>query len=240
MRNGRLFFLIALMCLMFPGYGQTTRQDSVKTDSLSADTVKNKFLPTGIRVGYDLLGAGRSYFQDHYNGWEVTGDVDFDRYLLTVEYGKWGRNLGSDSATYANTGRYWRVGIDVNFLTTDPDRNVFFLGARYGKSIFTENMSVMRYDRVWKLMSDNFSQVDVNASWIELTTGLKVKIWKTVWLGYTARFKFGLSAKGSPEMLPYDVPGFGLTNKETTWGFNYYLLFRLPVRKAPPVPPKKK
>ena len=33
----------------------------------------------------------------------------------------------------------------------------------------------------------------VNAHWIELTGGLRVKIWKAMWMGYTARFKFGLN-----------------------------------------------
>jgi hypothetical protein len=41
-------------------------------------------------------------------------------------------------------------------------------------------------------------------------------------------------------MLPHDVPGFGRTNNETTWGFNYYVMIRLPIRPAPPVPGKKK
>lgn len=200
-------------------------------DSVRADTIRNKFLPTGVRVGYDLISAGKSYFQDDFSGWEFQGDVDFHRYYLVIEYGRWGRDQASDSATYSNSGNYWRIGADVNFLTKDPDRNALFLGLRYGRSVFSESMNVMRYDRVWGLLSDNFEHSDVNASWIELTTGLKVKIWKTLWIGYTARFKFGLSNKGSQEMLPYDVPGFGITNKETSWGFNYWLMFRFPVRR---------
>ena len=210
-----------------------------EADSIAIDTVRNKFLPTGIRAGMDLLALGKSRFQDSFNGWEFQGDVDFNRYLLAVEYGHWGKNLNSDSAIYANSGTYWRAGIDVNFLTKDPDRNVFFLGARYGHSVFTESMNVMRYDPIWGLLDDSFYHSDINAHWIELTAGLKVKIWKIFWLGYTGRLKFGLSTKNTPEMLPYDVPGFGRTDKETTWGFNYYLMIRLPVRKAPTPPAEK-
>ena len=208
-------------------------------DSVAVDTVRNKFVPTGIRGGFDVLALGKSRFQDNFNGWEFQGDVDFNRYYLAFEYGHWGKNLNSDSATYANSGNYWRAGIDVNFLTKDPDRNLFFLGVRYGRSVFAESMSVMRYDPIWGLLNDSFHHANVNASWLELTTGLKVKIWKIFWLGYTGRLKFGLSTKGTSEMLPYDVPGFGRTDKETTWGFNYYVMIRLPVRKAPPTPPDK-
>lgn len=216
------------------GAGAQTKSDTIRTD-----TVRNRYTPTGVRVGYDMINPVKTYVQDNFKGWELQADVDFDRYYLVVEYGNWGKNLASDSAAYANTGNYWRAGIDVNFLTKDPERNVFFLGARYGRSVFSETMSVMRYDPAWGHHSDTFRHSDVTASWVELTTGLKVKIWKMVWLGYTARFKFARSAAGSSEMLPYNIPGFGNTDKDTAWGFNYYLLVRLPLRKTPAPPAPK-
>jgi hypothetical protein len=235
MRHRTLTILLTLagMQLALKAYSQS------EPDSIAVDTVRNKYLPTGIRGGVDLLSLAKSQFQDSFNGWEFQGDVDFNRYYLAVELGHWGKNLNSDSAVYANSGTYWRAGIDVNFLTKDADRDVFFLGIRYGRSVFTESMTVMRFDPIWGLLNDSFYQPNVNASWLELTTGLKVKIWKIFWLGYTGRLKFGLSTKGTTEMLPYDVPGFGRTDKETTWGFNYYLMFRLPIRKASPPPPEK-
>jgi hypothetical protein len=210
------------------------------SDSVAVDTVRNRFIPTGVRIGTDVVSLAKSRYQDNFNGWEVQGDLDFNRYYLVLELGHWGRNFAAETATYANTGDYWRAGIDVNFLTRDPERNVFSLGARYGRSVFTEALTVVREDPDWGQLNENFYHANVNASWIELTTGLKVKVWKIFWLGYTARLKFGLSDVGTPEMLPYDVPGFGRTDKDTTWGFNYYLMVRLPIRKAPPPPPAKK
>lgn len=236
MRGNRLKFILLMLLVFLTALAFA----QARQDTIARDTIKNKYLPTGVRAGFDVLTYGKSRFQDNFSGWEFQGDVDFDRYYLALEYGNWGKKMNSDSAAYENQGTYWRAGIDVNFLTTDPERNMFFLGARYGRSKFTESMSVMRFDPVWGLLADNFYQTDVNASWIELTTGLRVKIWKIIWLGYTGRLKFGLSTKGATEMLPYDVPGFGRTDKETTWGFNYYFMVRLPIRKAPPVPQKQK
>jgi len=99
---------------------------------------------------------------------------------------------------------------------------------------------VSRFDPIWGLLTDDFYHANVNAWWLELTTGLRVKIWKIIWVGYTARFKFALTTDASDEMLPYDVPGFGRTDKDTTWGFNYYVMVRLPLRKLPSLPPSKK
>lgn len=228
-----VFVLLALMLWVTGALAQGG-------DTLRTDTVRSKFLPTGIRIGTDVISLIKTRTQGDFHGWEVGAEVDFSRYFLAVDYGTWGRDFQSDSATYSNTGDYWRAGIDVNFLTHDPDRNVFFLGARYGRSVFDEYMSVQRYDPIWGHLSEDFYHSGVSATWLELTTGLRVKIWKLLWIGYTGRFKFSLKSDGSDEMLPHDVPGFGKTNKETTWGFNYYLMLRLPLRKAPPVPAAKK
>lgn len=231
----KLVLSVIMVLFLAEAHGQDTARDSVKTD-----TLKNKYLPTGLRVGTDVISLVKTGLQSNYHGWEVNGEVDFDRYFLTVEYGTWGRDLGSDSVRYANEGTYWRAGIDVNFLTQDPDRNVFFLGARYGHSVFSESMSAISIDPTWGVLSDNFYHPDMNAWWLELTTGLRVKVWKIFWLGYTGRLKFALTMDETKDMLPYDVPGFGRTDKETTWGFNYYVMLRIPLRKAPPVLVKKK
>jgi hypothetical protein len=130
--------------------------------------------------------------------------------------------------------------VDVNFLKKDPDRNVFFIGARYGKSTFSENLSLTSYDPIWGTLENSYSNQDIRARWIELTAGIRVKIWSVLWFGYTGRFKFGLKTSATPDMLPHDVPGFGGTDKDTTWGFNYYVMLRLPIRKAPPPPSEKK
>ncbi len=233
-RRIQLFMILSGVFLSTLGVAQSRK------DSVAVDTVRNKFLPTGVRAGFDVISAAKARFQDSFRGWEFAGDIDFSRYYVALEYGHWARNLSAESASYENDGNYWRAGIDVNFLTKDPDRNVFFLGARYGHSVFSESMSVVRVDPTWGELSDTFFHSNVGASWIELTTGLKVKIWKIFWLGYTGRLKFGLSTKGTKEMLAYDVPGFGRTDKDTTWGFNYYVMIRLPLRKAPPVPQEKK
>lgn len=232
------FYWTALLALTLLSLSNVAAQ--TKADTVAVDTVRNKYFPTGIRVGTDLISLVKSRTQNDFHGWEVNGEIDFNRYYLAVEYGTWGRNFYSDSASYVNDGRYWRAGVDVNFLMKDPDQNVFFLGARYGRSIFSESMDLTRYDPIWGRRSDNFYNGNVNAWWIELTTGLRVKIWKIFWMGYTGRFKFALSTDVTEEMLPHDVPGFGKTNKETTWGFNYYLLIKLPIRKAPAPPAGKK
>lgn len=207
----------------------SAQQDTVKTD-----TIKNKYVPTGVRIGTDVISIAKSRLQANFTGWEINGEIDFNRYYLALDYGNWGRNLNSDSAAYTNDGKFWRVGVDVNFLKKDPDKNMFFIGGRYGRSTFSENMTLTSFDPIWGTLVSNYNNSDVNAWWLELTSGIRVKIWKIFWLGYTGRFKFALKTDATREMLPHDVPGFGSrADKDTTWGFNYYVMIRIPIRKDP-------
>jgi hypothetical protein len=203
------------------------------------DSVRNKFLPTGIRFGTDALALVRNTYDETFKGWEVNADVDFYRYYLAVDYGSWGRTYLQDSSSYSNNGNYFRVGADVNFLTKNADKNMFFLGMRYAHSTFSEDYSVIIDDPLWGSSEEVYTNRNVPANWFELTTGLRVRIWKMFWLGYTVRYKFALSMGDTPDLLPHDVPGYGLTNKNAYWGFNYQVLFRIPLTKKQSVTLKK-
>lgn len=205
----------------------------------SADTLKrNRFLPTGIRVGTDILALAKTSFDDTFDGWELNADVDFYRYYFAVDYGYWARHYVTDEGIYSNGGDYVRLGVDVNFLKKDPDKNMFFFGMRYGRSAFSEDLTIDKIDPVWGPINTTLTNSNVSAQWFELTTGLRVKIWKMIWLGYTARLKFGLSTGNTPDMLPHDVPGYGSAEEDSYWGFNYQIFVRLPVRKSTTIPVK--
>lgn len=223
----RVLATIFFFSLVTTAFTQGSKPDSVRTDS-----VANRFFPTGIRLGTDLISIVKSGRQENFKGWEVNADIDFYRYLLAADYGKWARTYSGDSSDYENNGRYWRAGVDVNFLKEDPDRNVFFIGMRYGHASYSESMSLIVEDDIWGVLNRSYSNNDFKARWFELTAGLKVKVWKFIWLGYTARMKFGLKHDSGSEMLTYDVPGYGRTDKDTEWGFNYQVMIRIPLRNV--------
>jgi hypothetical protein len=200
-------------------------------DKDSVAVAKKSFAPTGIRVGADVLAMARTGYDKTFKGYEISGDIDLSRYYPTIEYGYWGRDYNKNSLLYSNDGHYLRVGVDVNFLLKDPEKNMFFLGARYGRSIFSESMDIKTTDPVWGDLVNEGSNNNATAGWFELTTGIRVKMWKMIWMGYTAHYKFGLSTNNTSILVPHDVPGFGRTDKEATWGFNYQVLIMLPIRK---------
>ncbi|HRI79103.1 MAG TPA: DUF6048 family protein [Cyclobacteriaceae bacterium] len=203
------------------------------------DTVKYSFIPSGLRIGTDVLSLIKAATSRDYRGWEMNADVDVYKYYLAVDYGSWGKTFSSTERQYENSGNYFRVGFDVNLLKKDPDHNMIFLGARYASSTFWERLHTSITDPIYGSINDvTYYNPNVSAHWVEAVTGIRIKIWNGLWLGYTARLKFGLSTSNSPEMVPAEVPGYGYNNGQT-WGFNYQVFWRIPFKSDQSVTPKK-
>lgn len=191
------------------------------------DTLEAKhYIPTGIRVGTDLISLGKIPWSDQFDGWEAAADVDFDRYYLTAEVGRWEKNFVGDRQRYTNDGSYYRIGADVNFLLKDPDKNMFFMGLRYAHSKFNEQLTYSTTEPVFSNIDRTVTNNGMKAGWGEVTLGLRVKVWKELWMGYTARMKVAPTVGTSGEFEVYDIPGFGLASKTVYWGFNYQLYWR--------------
>ena len=205
---------------------------------VTKDTVKNKYLPSGLRIGTDLLAIVRSK-DPSFKGWEINLDTDFNRYYFVVDYGYWSTNQILENGRYQNEGYYFRLGTDINFLLKDPDRNMFFLGFRYGLSNFNEKLEYQYVpNKSFPSFSNTLGNGSVGGTWVEITTGIKVKIWAGLWMGYTARLKFAPSISGYGELISYDMPGYGIISETPYWGFNYQIFWRFGWRTLPPIKPK--
>ena len=215
------FVLSSLLLLAGQGMGQ----------EIAADTTRGLRWPTGIRVGTDLIMLGTSAFSADFSGWEVNGDVDFGRYYLAADVGSWNREQTMVNGLYSTNGNYLRLGIDVNFLLKDPDRNMIFFGMRYGRTMYDERVTYSDSANYYGPYQVDESNLGAKAGWVELVGGLRVKIWKELWMGYTARMKLLPHATDNPSFESYEIPGYGLTFKNVYWGFNYQVFWRFPVKR---------
>ena len=216
----KYFFSLSLGCCPLLTFAQGPEKDE-----------KKDFIPTGLRVGIDLIGVGQTFLEENRSEIELNLDADLYRYFLNLEVGRIDRTQTARELSYINEGFYYRAGIDINFLHKDPDRSALFVGFRYASASFDDRLNTQVTDDLFGDRPVSLSNNNVQARWGELTTGLKVKLWKIVWMGYTARFKFGLSVNNDSNFTPHEVPGYGLAGEDTYWGFDYYLFIRLPVRK---------
>jgi hypothetical protein len=228
---------------------EETTPDSLRARPPKPDSLKVKFYPRSIRFGTDILAIIKTYtvksFSGWNSGWELNADIDCGRIYLAADVGNWGksdslntRELTSSGVTgqrnsgvYENQGSYWRVGADINLLTKDPDKNMFFFGLRYAQSTYHESATITIANPFFGAMQQNVRNDHATAVWGEAVLGLKVKIWKNFWMGYTGRMKFLPTVKGDTEFKTYDIPGYGLYDKSIYWGFNYQVFFNIPIVK---------
>ena len=99
------YFFSILLALATTGivFSQEDTVESVRPIK-PADTVKSRFLPTGVRLGTDVISIIKSRSGNNFSGWEANADVDFYRYYLTVDYGSWSRQVFSPMGIIKTTG----------------------------------------------------------------------------------------------------------------------------------------
>ena len=206
------------------------------TLSVTIDSAKGKFIPTGVRVGVETINIIRTFNDSDLTEYTFLADIDFHRYFLSLEYGRLDRTRQDQfGSVYNINGSYFRVGPDINFLKKDPDRNALYFGLRYAWTTLDDELTFVPPSNFFQNETQVISNSGLTANWYEMVTGLKVKIWKTFWLGYTARFRFGVDTFEQNELIPHEIPGYGRADERVTWGFDYWLMFRIPVRKQPAV-----
>lgn len=225
------------------GQSKIIKGDSTAAPIVKTDTTKiapSKFKPTGLRVGIDLVSFGqgvqtngiRAFTQGEVRQWKFSADIDIYRYFLNLEYGRFDRFWFNQTSNYYNEGSFIKIGSDVNFLHKDPKKNALFIGLRYARSKYSDYIV---YDYTNVFYGDNTKTVSNNelkSNWLELTTGLKVRLTKYIWSGYTARFKFSVNNNyANNPLAPFWIPGYGAASRESSWGLEYWLIFRVPFKK---------
>lgn len=216
--SAKLLLLFILLPLL--GFAQQEKKDSVQ--------VKTSLY--GFWLGTDLSKAAVSLFDDERKFYEVNAAADFGRFILNADLGSGTAEESGELGAFRSEGTYWRAGVDYNLTRREQARHTFFVGARYGSSSFTEQLAGVQEYLNWPV-TPVVAERDATAWWVEANTGLKVRVYGPLFLGYTVRLMFGLNTKGTDDIEPYYVPGFGRANDNSNFQINYHLFFYLPTKK---------
>ncbi len=225
--------LLINISLLFASLGLYAQENPYTYVVDSASAGGNMFVPTGVRIGADLLGPVLHAFDNRSLSYEFTAELDVDKYYLVVEGGYQQFNEKNDNIDYSMKGNFFRIGPEANFLSKDNLLNSFSFGLRYAWGSFNETATGNVIEPNWGPVPVNFD-VQNKSSWVEMTTGVKVRLYKNFFTGYIFRFRF-LRRTTVPNVpfSPYYVPGFGFSDKENSWGFRYYIMYRIQWSKKP-------
>lgn len=195
-----------------------------------------RYAPSAIKLGVDPGTLGYMIFSEKRGFFEAEADVDIDRFFVVANYGLSSFELNEDTYTYENNGSYLKLGADINFMHDNPDLNVMFFGLRYASASFEDKLNydtraIIQSETGWPNTRETASNGNAKANWAEMVTGLKIRVVKQLYMGFTLRFKLAMKVKQVETLRPYYIPGFGKNINPSAFGFNYYISYRLPFRK---------
>ncbi len=213
---------------------QVVLAQNIPQDTAAVDPTPWK--PSFVRIGYDISRPGISLFSSNLFYQEASIEVDFKDFFLVSEFGF--EETNRPTPGYKSNGFYYRIGVDANMIKYDQSKNVISFGLRYAASQFQHEFNTT--------ITDDFETRDINqqesgitASWFEVVMGMKVRIWRQLFMGYGFRLKFANSVKEDGLILPYEIPGFGRVfndgreKRGVALGFHYALYWTIKLRDKP-------
>ena len=192
---------------------------------------QSKYIPTALRVGTDLTLIGGRIFGTGRNQYELNTDLQFGKYFFALDYGFGSRQHVRDDFIYEFQGSYFRIGVDYNFIPDDPDNNLIFGGLRYGRAFYSDKINYQIIDEIFGIYNFGYENPSINGRWFEVVAGMKIKVWKQLFLGYTLRYKLFRKVSGAENFSTYEIPGYGRAANSNATGFNYHIFYQIPFNR---------
>ncbi|MEM7548145.1 MAG: DUF6048 family protein [Bacteroidota bacterium] len=201
----------------------------------------NKFdiRPYGLRLGVDISDIGVSLFDDDRTRYGINLDLDIHKYLFQIDGGYARSTYTEEDLIYRSEGVFYRVGIDYNFMYFNEQASAIFLGARYANAVtYDDEIAFVLGDPIFGSEIIRSEVENRSANWLEITTGIKARVLENIFIGFTARYKFRRRGNRD-QIVTFDLPGFGRTDRMANLGLNYYVYYRLPFRKKDLIRPDR-
>lgn len=182
-----------------------------------------------FRIGVDIARIATNFIYTDKKGYEMQFDylLRGNNYLV-FETG-FGKNIVDYSnLKYDNNGVFLKIGIDKNVIDilNNRDFDIFFIGIRYGVGVGKRDSATFSTPSYFGPPSEGGTPAEnYFIHWGELTLGLKVEIFKQVFVGWNARIKFLFNAGAFQEIAPSYVPGYGAGDKPVVAGGNFYISY---------------
>lgn len=242
-----------LMLLTTNAYAQMPNRATQQTNQRPAEKEKksepeiNYPLWNGVFVGMDVWGpAGKLIGSDFMSG-EIVACIDMKhRFFPTIEMGYGSTDSWNDFGIHYKTAApYFRIGMDYNTLFKKKHGHMLLVGARLGRSSFDYDIMTPALndpiyggsfgnpnleDDVWHEAHPAYNHKGMKGSmtWLELCFGIRTKVYKRLYMGWSIRYRSKLSASNDTYGNPWYVPGFGKYGSSTI-GITYTISYQLPV-----------
>ena len=189
----------------------------------------------GPRIGIDIARFVNIFADPSEFGAELSVDAEVAHNIYPViEIGYSQISENRELFHYSSKGTYTRAGVDYNLLPP-KDRSVHHsitIGFRYGLSLFNHRVedAVIPGDYWGDNTLDSYEN-NLTGHWFELVSGVKTELVPNFFLGWLVRYKKLLNPDMDPLVAPQLVPGYGNGSLDSSFGFSYYILYKIPLFK---------
>jgi hypothetical protein len=213
---------------------QEVKPDSIKTDRY------------GLRVGVDLFKLTRAFWDKDYKGIEIVGDWRLTKkYYIAAELGFEDKTTEDDRLNSTATGTYIKGGFDYNVYQNWLDmENIISIGLRGGFSSFSQQLNSYKIYNPNPYWGEQPSIVSgekysgLSAAWIEVASGVKVKVFNNVFVGFGVQLKVLVMNNKPSGFDNLYIPGFNRTyDGNFGIGFNYTVSYFIPIYKKKTIIP---
>lgn len=234
--SGLLFLLVSF---------SVQAQNEQKKTNKKADTGLKYPLFNGIFISADLYGLGASALGSDFISSEVAVEVDLkNRFMPIVEVGYGSTDTWDEKGIYyKSSAPYFRIGMNYNFQFKKDSRYYLLGGFRYAFSSFTYDVSnLTATDPIWGTEIGNPNITDPiwggsvpynypgqkgSMHWVEFLVGVRVQVYKNLYMGWSIRYKSRMQQSISDYGDPWYVPGFGQYDK-SKFGLSYTISYKIP------------
>ena len=214
-------------------------QESIASDTASVCSVKKSTQKsptlTYVRIGIDLSKVASSFLQKQYDVLEFQADVYYKKDLyFAAEFGAGNSLVENNFLTYKSKNTFISLGLDKTFFSKDfrGDFDNAFVGLRYGVGLINRGeASYTIQDIIWGNTQGRIPAEHFIAHWLELTGGFRMELMKNIFVGWNIRARTFINPKKFEKLPPSYVAGYGRGDKNSNFGYNFYLLYGLGKRR---------
>ena len=184
-------------------------------------------------IGIDIWNPAMKLFGQDYGLIGFSAQVNLkNKYIPTFEFGLGNANYKPDDNNYtfhAPISPYFKIGLDYNFMYNSNPDYLAFAGIRYGFSPFNYQLKEVSVgsDYWGENNTIDFPEQSYTAGWLELSFGIRAKIWSDISLGWTFKYHSKIHKTKSDMGEPWYIPGYGTSGSNIAASFSVY--YTLPV-----------
>lgn len=170
-----------------------------------------------------------------YGGAEVWAELSlYNRFKPVIELGFGSANSTPEDKNYtykSSMAPYFRIGMNYNFLYKKITDYQFLAGLKYGITSFSYELNDISMDAgYWgEPINFNIPSQKSTVGFMELTFGIKVKIYQNISMGWALKYHAILHESKNKYGEPWYIPGYGTRGSSITGAFS--IMYTIPFKK---------